>query len=76
MSTNINGAYQKGLGKVREGLLVMQAIDKQRNLDAFLERQQRIKERHSKVQNTGNPIAATATANADTSEIDKEVNHV
>lgn len=73
MSTNINGAYKKGLGKIREGLLICQGIDKQRNLDAFLERQKRIKERKSQAKNTGNLIAATA--NSDANE-NKRVNHV
>mgnify|MGYP003339429249 CR=1 FL=1 len=75
MSTNINGAYKKGLGKIREGLLICQGIDKQRNLDAFLERQKRIKERKSQAKNTGNPIAATATTNSDVNE-NEGVNHV
>ena len=68
--------YQHAAAKIREGALVMQHLDKQRNLAAFLARQQRIKARQSQAQNTDNTIAATATANADTSEIDKEVNHV
>lgn len=67
--------YQHAAAKIREGALVMQSIDKQRNLAAFLARQQRIKARQSQAQNTDNTIAATATANADTSEIEG-VNHV
>lgn len=71
MSTNINGAYKKGLGKIREGLLICQGIDKQRNLDAFLERQKRIKERKANAQT----MTAITTLNADTNDV-KEVNHV
>ncbi len=67
--------YQHAAAKIREGALVMQGLDNQRNLAAFLARQQRIKARQSQAQNTGNPIAATATANADISEIEG-VNHV
>ena len=69
MSTNINGAYKKGLGKIREGLLICQGIDKQRNLEAFLARQQRIKARKA----ADNTIQPT-TLKADTDV--KEVNHV
>lgn len=73
MSTNINGAYKKGLGKIREGLLICQGIDKQRNLEAFLAHQQRIKARKAKAQGADNTIQPT-TLNADTDV--KEVNHV
>lgn len=75
MSTNINGAYKKGLGKIREGLLICQGIDKQRNLDAFLARQKRIKERKANAQARDNTVVATTTLNADTNDV-KEVNHV
>ena len=67
--------YQNAAAKIREGALVMQGLDNQRNLAAFLARQQRIKARHSQAQNTGNTIAATTITNADTSEIEG-VNHV
>jgi|GEM_PF-3452282 len=76
MSTNINSAYKKGVGKIREGLLICQGIDKQRNLHAFLARQQRIKARQQQAQTTDNTIAATATLDPVTSENDKGVNHV
>jgi len=75
MSTNINGAYKKGLGKIREGLLICQGIDNQRNLDAFLARQKRIKERKANAQATDNTVVATTTLNTDTNDV-KEVNHV
>ena len=68
--------YQHAAAKIREGALVMQSIDKQRNLAAFLARQQRIKARQQQAQNTGNTIAVTATLDSVTSENDKEVNHV
>ena len=67
--------YQHAAAKIREGALVMQGLDNQRNLAAFLARQQRIKARQQQAQNTDNTIADTATANADTSEIEG-VNHV
>ncbi len=68
--------YQHAAAKIREGALVMQGIDNQRNLAAFLARQQRIKARQSQAQNTDNTIAVTATLDSVTSENDKEVNHV
>ena len=68
--------YQHAAAKIREGALVMQSIDKQRNLAAFLARQQRIKARQQQAQNTDNTIAVTATLDSVTSENDKEVNHV
>ena len=68
--------YQQAAAKIREGALVMQGLDNQRNLAVFLARQQRIKARHSQAQNAGNTIAATATVNSATSENDKGVSHV
>ncbi len=53
-----------------------QKLSNQTSINAFLARQQRIKARHSAAQSTDNTIAATATANADTSENDKEAYHV
>ena len=67
--------YQHAAAKIREGALVMQGLDNQRNLAAFLARQQRIKARQSQAQNTSNTIAATTITNADTSEIEG-ANHV
>ncbi len=61
MSTNINSAYQKGVGKIRDGLLICQLIDKNRNLDAFLASQQRIKSRENKAK-TAQDCRSTATA--------------
>ncbi len=68
--------YQNAAAKIREGALVMQGLDNQRNLAAFLARQQRIKARHSQAQTTDNTIAVTATLDSVTSENDKGVNHV
>ncbi len=68
--------YQHAAAKIREGALVMQGLDNQRNLAAFLARQQRIKARQQQAQNTSNTIAATTITNADTSENDKEAHHV
>lgn len=68
--------YQHAAAKIREGALVMQGIDNQRNLAAFLARQQRIKARQQQVQTTDNTIAVTATLDSVTSENDKGVNHV
>ncbi|PTQ87066.1 hypothetical protein [Agitococcus lubricus] len=51
-----------------------QKLSNQTSIDAFLARQKRIKARRQ-AQNTGNTIAATATANADTSD-NQGVNHV
>jgi len=68
--------YQNAAAKIREGALVMQGIDNQRNLAAFLARQQRIKARQQQAQTTDNTIAVTATLDPVTSENDKGVNHV
>ena len=68
--------YQHAAAKIREGALVMQGLDNQRNLAAFLARQQRIKARQQQVQTTDNTIAVTATLDSVTSENDKGVNHV
>ena len=68
--------YQPAAAKIRECSLVMQGIDNQRNLAAFLARQQRIKARQQQVQTTDNTIAVTATLDSVTSENDKGVNHV
>ena len=67
---------QRGLAFIRMGCAIIANDAKAHNLELFNQSQQRIKARHSQAQNTDNTIAATATANADTSEIDKEVNHV
>ena len=53
--------YQHAAAKIREGALVMQGLDNQRNLAAFLARQQRIKARQQQAQNTGNTIASKIT---------------
>ena len=43
-------AYQHALSKVLDGSMTMSHIDKQRNLDVFLARQQRIKARQNQAQ--------------------------
>ena len=67
---------QRGLAFIRMGCAIIADDAKAHNLEQFNQSQQRIKARHSQPQNTGNTIAATATANADTSENDKEAHHV
>ena len=66
---------KRGLEFIRMGCSILQNDAKAHNLEQFNQSQQRIKARHSQAQNTDNTIAATATANADTSEIEG-VNHV
>jgi len=68
--------YQNAAAKIREGALVMQGLDNQRNLAAFLARQQRIKARQQQAQTTDNTMTPTATCDTVTSENDKGVNHV
>lgn len=70
-------AYQHALGKVLDGAMTMQAIDKQRNLDRFLARQQRVKKPHSDAQ-TAQECRTTATALAAEMgrAIEQEANHV
>lgn len=65
-------AYQQAVTKIREGALAMQHLDNQRNLAAFLARQQRIKTRQSQTQGASTPHALTTT----TAPKDKEAHHV
>lgn len=66
---------QRGLAFIRMGCAIIADDAKAHNLELFNQSQQRIKARHSAAQSTDNTIAATATANADTSE-NEGVNHV
>lgn len=65
-------AYQQAVTKIREGALAMQHLDNQRNLAAFLARQQRIKARQSNTQGANNSHALTSTLAPN----DKEAHHV
>jgi len=69
-------AYQHATAKVLDGALTMQQIDKQRELDRFLSRQQGIKASQHPVQ-TAKQCGTTATAlNADIGLSHGEANHV
>jgi hypothetical protein len=61
MTTNANQAYQRAANKAVDGALTMQKIDKQRELDRFLSRQQGIKARQHEVQ-TAKECRTTTTA--------------
>ena len=66
---------KRGLEFIRMGCAIIADDAKAHNLEQFNQSQQRIKARHSQAQSADNTIAATATANADTSEIEG-ANHV
>ena len=67
---------KRGLEFIRMGCAIVADDAKAHNLERFNQSQQRIKARHSAAQAADNTIAPIATANADTSENDKEANHV
>lgn len=70
-------AYQHALSKVLDGAMTMQAIDKQRNLDRFLARQQQAKQRQGNAQ-TAQECRTTAAARAADigRHLEQEANHV
>ena len=69
-------AYQHATAKILDGSLTMQQIDKQRELDRFLSRQQGIKASQHSVQ-TAKQCGTTATAlSADIGLSHGEANHV
>ena len=69
-------AYQHATAKILDGSLTMQQIDKQRELNRFLSRQQGIKANKHEVQ-TAKECRTTATAlSADIGLSHGEANHV
>lgn len=69
-------AIQHAAAKIREGALVMQGLDNQRNLAAFLARQQRIKARQSQAQTAKECRTTAAALSADIGRSIAEANHV
>ena len=69
-------AYRNALSMIVQGSLICQAIDKQRELDRYLERQQKHTANDSKAQ-TESDCTTTANAPSDENGIsDGEANHV
>jgi hypothetical protein len=74
MSTNANRAYKKGTNLMVEGSLICQSIDKQRNLDRFLSRQQGIKASQQQAQVAKECRTTASVLSADISRHVVEVN--
>ncbi len=69
-------AYQHATAKILDGALTMQQIDKQRELNRFLSRQQGIKARQHPVQTAKQCGTTTAALGADIGLSHGEVSHV
>jgi len=69
-------AYQHATAKILDGSLTMQQIDKQRELDRYLSRQQKHKPPVNEAQIVSDGITTTTAPSADIGLSDGEVNHV
>jgi len=69
-------AYQHATAKILDGSLTMQQIDKQRELDRYLSRQQKHKPPVNEAQIVSDGITTTTAPSADIGLSDGEANHV
>ena len=69
-------AYRNALSMIVQGSLICQAIDKQRELDRFLARQQGIKARQHPIQTAKQCGTTATTLSADIGLSHGEANHV
>ena len=76
MSTNANRAYKKGTNIMTKGSLICQSIDKQRELDRFLSRQQKHKTPVNEAQTDSESVTTATAPSADIGLSHGEANHV
>ena len=69
-------AYRNALSMIVQGSLICQSIDKQRELDRFLARQQKPTTNDSKAQTESDCVTTTTAPSADTGLSHVEANHV
>ena len=69
-------AYRNALSMIVQGSLICQAIDKQRELDQFLARQQKYKTPDNEAQIVSDGVTTTTAPSADTGLSHVEANHV
>ena len=72
----MNRAYQHATNRMVDGALTMQQIDKQRELDRFLSRQQKHKTPVNEAQIVSDGVTTTTAPSADTGLSHVEANHV
>ena len=69
-------AYRNALSMIVQGSLICQAIDKQRELDRYLARQQKHIMPVNEAQTVSYVVTATTAPSADSGLSDGEANHV
>ena len=72
----MNRAYQRATNRMVDGALTMQQIDKQRELDRFLSRQQKHKTPVNEAQTDSESVTTATALNADIGLSHGEANHV
>ena len=72
----MNRAYQRATNKMVDGALTMQQIDKQRELDRYLARQQKPKKPVNEAQTDSESVTTAAALSADIGLSHGEANHV
>lgn len=72
----MNRAYQRATNKMVDGALTMQQIDKQRELDRYLARQQKPKTPVNEAQTDSEIVTTAAALSADIGLSHGEANHV
>ena len=72
----MNRAYQRATNRMVDGALTMQQIDKQRELDRFLSRQQKHKTPVNEAQTDSESVTTATAPSADIGLSHGEANHV
>jgi hypothetical protein len=72
----MNRAYQRATNKMVDGALTMQQIDKQRELDRYLARQQKPKTPVNEAQTDSESVTTATAPSADIGLSHGEANHV